>query len=74
MKTADVDGGGDQGVFGGFGAFGLWMWNSGIWTQLSAARVENLVAGDVDGNGYKELMADFGSRWAPGSGAAAPGA
>jgi hypothetical protein len=40
---------------------GLWLWNSGSWTQLTGVNPEGLLAGDIDGDNAKELVVDFGS-------------
>ena len=43
----------DQSVLADLGSTGLWMWNEGAWSQLSAANVESMAYDGV-------LYADFG--------------
>jgi len=44
-----------------FGATGVWMWNGGSWTLLTASNPEGMINADVDGNNRDEIVADFGS-------------
>lgn len=34
--AADTDGDKVDEIFGDFGSLGLWMWDSGAWTQISS--------------------------------------
>ena len=58
---------------GDFGSVGLWLWNGGTWTMLSAFDADVLAKANVDGLGGGEIIAGF-SAAAPGSGIAASGA
>ncbi len=44
-----------------FGGLGLWLWKAGVWSQISGARAENVVAGNVDAVAGEEVFADFGA-------------
>ncbi len=44
-----------------FGTTGIYMYDGGAWTQLSASNPESLVAADVDGDNVDELLADLGT-------------
>jgi hypothetical protein len=59
--VGDFDGDGTNELAVDFGATGVWMWNAGAWTQLSASNPESLVTVNVDGNSRDEIAADFGS-------------
>ena len=42
-------------------AYGLWILNYGVgWTQLHAINSQDLILGDLDGNGQAEILVDFG--------------
>jgi hypothetical protein len=47
-------------VIGDFGGFGLWMFHSSAWTQLTGLNPESVLFGDTDGDGLRELAGDFG--------------
>jgi hypothetical protein len=34
--AADLDGDASDEILADFGALGLWMWNYGVWSQMSA--------------------------------------
>ena len=59
--VADIDGDGQDEVVVDFGISGIYLYDGGAWTQLSAANPESLVAADVDGDNVDELLADLGS-------------
>ncbi len=59
--AGDFDGDGSDEVAMDFGSSGVWMWNGGIWSQLSPNNPENIIALDIDGNGDDEMAVDFGS-------------
>ncbi len=44
-----------------FGSTGIYLYDNGIWTQISSANPESLVAADVDGDSVDEILADLGS-------------
>jgi hypothetical protein len=64
--VGDFDGDGADEVavdFGGTGAWmwtGVWMYDSGAWSQLTAANPESLMAADLDGDPPLEIVADLG--------------
>ncbi len=44
---------------------GLGVWvrrNATTWNQLHGASPDNIVNGDLDGDGHDELLADFGAQ------------
>ena len=45
-----------------FGTNGAWLWNAGVWTQLTAGNPENMVAFNADGDGARELAVDLGTQ------------
>ena len=44
-----------------FGSLGLWHWNSSIWSGMTAANAQSVIACDIDGDGELEVIGDFGS-------------
>ena len=48
-------------VLGDFGGIGLWVWNGGDWKQLTGSNPGTIAAADVDGDGDKDVVADFAS-------------
>jgi hypothetical protein len=58
--VGDFDGDGTDEAAVDFGTAGVHLYDSGAWTQLSAANPESLVAADVDGDNVDELLADLG--------------
>jgi hypothetical protein len=46
---------------GDFGTTGLWLWDSGIWTQLSNVNPDFMIGADTDGDGAGEVVGDFGA-------------
>ena len=38
--AGDVDGDGSDEVLADFGSLGLWLWNAGAWSQISALNPE----------------------------------
>ncbi len=59
--VGDFDGDGSDEFAIDFGAGGAYMWNAGVWSQLTSNNPENMVPFDIDGNGDKEIAADLGS-------------
>ena len=59
--VGDFDGDGSDEFAIDFGAGGVYMWNAGVWSQLTTNDPENMVPFDIDGNGDKEIAADLGS-------------
>jgi hypothetical protein len=59
--AGDFDGDGEDEAAVDFGAAGIYLYDSGVWTQLSASNPESLVAADVDGDSIDELLADLGA-------------
>ena len=59
--VGDFDDDGRVEVAMDFGAKGIWLYNSGAWTQLSPVNPESLLAADVDGDGVDEIVADLGA-------------
>jgi len=59
--AGDFDGDGADEAAVDFGTMGIYLYDGGIWTQLSAANPESLVAADVDGDNVDELLADLGT-------------
>jgi hypothetical protein len=59
--VGDFDGDGTDEVAVDFGAAGVWMYNSGAWTQLTASDAESLITANVDGNNRDEIVADMGA-------------
>ena len=42
--------------------YGVWIFNYGVgWTQLHEVSPEEIVTGDLDGNGIDDIIVDFGS-------------
>ncbi len=59
--VGDFDGDSSDEAAVDFGTTGIFMYDGGAWTQLSAANPESLVAADVDGDSVDELLADLGT-------------
>lgn len=59
--VGDFDGDGADELAVDLGTTGLWLYNAGSWSQLSALNPESLTAADVDGDGDGEILADLGS-------------
>ncbi len=60
-SVGDFDGDGRDEVAMDFGASGAWMWDNGVWTQLTNINPENLTAADVDGDNDEEILLDLGA-------------
>ena len=60
-NAGDFDGDGTEEVAVDFGSTGAWMFDNGVWSQLSAANPGAMLAADVDGDGIDELIANPGS-------------
>ena len=58
--AANTDGGSSEELVVDFGGVGMWLLESGIWTQIGDD-AENMIAADTDGDGDKEIFADFAS-------------
>ncbi|OGD22428.1 MAG: hypothetical protein A2W03_01560 [Candidatus Aminicenantes bacterium RBG_16_63_16] len=58
--VGDFDGDGVDEAAVDFGGPGAWMYDSGAWSQLTAANPESLLAADVDGDIPDEIIADLG--------------
>jgi hypothetical protein len=58
--VGDFDGDGMQEAAVDFGGTGAWMYDSGAWSQLTAANPESLMAAEIDGDGVAEIIADLG--------------
>ena len=58
--VGDFDGDGTQEAAVDFGGTGAWMYDSGSWSQLTAANPESLLAADLDGDPALEIIADLG--------------
>ena len=48
-------------LVGDFGAVGLWLFNAGLWTQLSGVNADYVTSANLDGTGGKEIAGDFGA-------------
>ena len=59
--VGDFDGDGADEAAVDFGSTGIYLYDNGIWTQISSANPESLVAADVDGDSVDEILADLGS-------------
>ncbi len=59
--VGDFDGDGAEEVAVDFGSTGIYLYDSGAWSQISSANPESLVAADVDGDNVDEILADLGS-------------
>ena len=59
--AGDFDGDGRDEIAMDFGSTGAWMYDSGVWSQLTSYNPENMIPFDVDGNGDKELAIDLGT-------------
>lgn len=46
-----------------FGSLGLWTYDSAGWTQINAADPECMIASDIDANGQRDLIVDFGAEY-----------
>ena len=42
-----------------FGANGVWMFNGGVWTQLTPNNPESMIAADLQNDGEDEIIADM---------------
>ena len=71
--VGDFDGDGADEAAVDFGGSGIYLYDSGSWTDMSAANPEGLAAADLDGNADDELLADLGASLACGSGMTGPG-
>ena len=60
LMVVDTDNDAVGEVVGDFGPLGLWLWNAGVWTELSALDADLLAKADTDGAGGEEVVADFG--------------
>ncbi len=58
--VGDFDGDGQDEAAVDFGMAGIFLYDAGAWTQLSASDPESLMAADVDGDNTDELLADLG--------------
>jgi len=43
-----------------FGAQGIWLYDSGSWTQMTTLNPESLTTSDIDGDSVDEVVADLG--------------
>ncbi len=59
--VGDFDGDGKDEAAVDFGVTGIYLYDSGAWSQISSANPESLVAADVDGDTVDEILADLGS-------------
>jgi hypothetical protein len=59
--AGDFDGDGKDEIAVDFGATGAWMWDNGVWTQLTASNPEAMIAADVDADNVDEIIADLGT-------------
>jgi hypothetical protein len=59
--AGDFDGDGKDEIAVDFGATGAWMWDNGVWTQLTASNPEAMIAADVDADNVDEIIADLGA-------------
>jgi len=59
--AGDFDGDGADEIVMDFGSSGAWMWDAGVWTQLTASNPENQLAANVDGNADDEILLDLGA-------------
>ena len=48
--------------------FGVWALRQTSWMQVHGLSPELMTSGDLDGNRLDDLVFDFGSAWASGSG------
>ncbi len=59
--VGDFDGDGAEEVAVDFGSTGIYLYDSGAWSQISSANPESLLAADVDGDNVAEIIADLGA-------------
>ncbi len=60
LLAADTDGDGTEEILADIGPDGLWLWDSYVWTLLSASDPDAVIAANVDGDAAREIVADFG--------------
>jgi len=59
--AGDYDGDGRKELAVDFGAAGIYLYDSGAWSQISASNPESLLPADVDGDNVDEIVADLGA-------------
>ena len=59
--AGDFDGDGTEEVAIDFGTGGAWIWDSGVWSQLSPSNPEGMISANTDGDADAEIIADLGA-------------
>ncbi len=58
--VGDFDGDKDDEMAMDFGALGAWIYDKGIWFQITTIDPDNMIPSDGDGDGIKEIALDLG--------------